>query len=243
VSNEVLDSGWDSSAGGWIDCVDRGDRNREFLLDAVMLKLTGDLNGKTVLDVGCGEGRFCRMMSARGAKTFGLDPTTELVSAAQDRHSEGTYLEGWAEDLPFEDKTFDLVTCYLVLIDIPDYRSAIREMGRVLRPGGKILVANINPFASTRSAAWYRNEEGKKLHVAVEDYYDEKHFRLKWAGVEIINYHRPLESYMSAFLDTGLILREYLEPRPTLEAVAAHPEMIDERRVPLFNVMLWQKPS
>jgi len=243
MSDDATQSGWEKSAENWIRCVDRGDRNREFLLDQAMLDLVGEAKGIKALDVGCGEGRFCRILAKRGAQITGLEPTTHLIETARERDPAGSYIQGRGEELPFEDDSFDLVIAYLVLVDIPDFRSAIKEMARVVRSGGRILVANVNPFASTRATAWYRNENGEKLHVAVEDYYEEKAIPLKWSGIEIINYHRSLEAYMSAFLGEGLILRQYLEPRPTAEAVELSPEMLDEYRVPLFHVMLWARPE
>ncbi|RYG33181.1 class I SAM-dependent methyltransferase [bacterium] len=232
---------WVRSAPAWIETMGRGEANRVHLLDSPMLRLAGDVQGLRVLDVGCGEGRFCRMLSERGASTVGLDPTLPFVEQARELHPEGEYIQGIAESLPFEDASFDLAVTYLTLIDIPDFRTAIREMARVLKPGGSLIVANLQSFVTTRPTAWYRDESGKKLHVAVEEYYEERANRCEWAGVSILNWHRPMAAYMEAFLSTGLNLRAFEEPRPTLEAVAQYPAMRDEYRVPLFYVAAWER--
>ncbi|AIE87213.1 class I SAM-dependent methyltransferase [Fimbriimonas ginsengisoli] len=236
-------SKWSTSSGAWIRAMRRGEANRERLLDPPMLELAGDVTGLDVLDVGCGEGRFCRMLAARGARTVGLDPTPEFLAEARHLDPEGSYVEGVGERLPFEEASFDLVVSYLTIIDIPDFRAAIREMARVLRPGGRLLVATVNSFASTRPRAWYQDENGEKLHVAVVDYFDEKEQLLEWSGMSIINWHRPFEAYMEAYLSAGLILEQFREPRPTLSDVDAVPSMIDEYRVPIFHVMRWRKPQ
>jgi ubiquinone/menaquinone biosynthesis C-methylase UbiE len=78
-----------------------------------------------VLDVGCGEGRFCRMLKPYGLNITGVDPTPKLIAAARARDVDGKYPEARAEELPFHDETFDLVVSYLTLIDIPDVQAAI----------------------------------------------------------------------------------------------------------------------
>lgn len=232
---------WEKSAPGWIESIDAGETNRIYLLDQPMLKLAGDVRGRDVLDIGCGEGRFCRMLRERGAQAVGIDPTTPLIDAARERDPAGTYLQATAEALPFEEARFDLAVMYLTLIDIPDFRAAIREATRVLRPGGRLLIANLQSFVTTRCPAWHRNEKGEKLHVAVEEYFTERAVRMHWGKIDIQNYHRPLQSYMTAFLDSGLSLTDFLEPRPTDEAVALRPAMRDEQIVPLFHIMCWRK--
>jgi 2-polyprenyl-3-methyl-5-hydroxy-6-metoxy-1,4-benzoquinol methylase len=238
---EVDESGWTTSAKSWIDRIDQ-DVSRTFILDRVMLVLVGEVRGLEVLDVGCGEGRFCRMLGERGAKVTGLDPTVPMIEAARSMDPRGTYVLAGAEAMPFEAKEFDRVVSYITLVDIADHRAAIREMARVLKAGGRLVVATINPFCGTRNLSrWYKDAQGQKLHVAVEDYATERSMRLKWAGNEIVNYHRPLDSYMRAFLDAGLVLRHFEEPVPTMEAVSACPEIADELVVPNFVAMVWEK--
>lgn len=235
--------GWNSSAQAWIKLVDAEDVNRTLLLDRPMLAEAGDVAGHLVLDLGCGEGRFCRMLADRGANVIGLDPTLDLLTEAKARDSRTSFCAASGECLPFTSNTFDLVVCYLVLIDIPDYAAAIAEMGRVLKPGGKLLIANLQSFATTRERAWYQDEKGQKLHVAVEEYFTERPNRLAWGGVSILNWHRPMQSYMQALISTGLVLESFIEPRPLQEDVIKHPRMEDEFKVPIFHVMRWAKPK
>lgn len=232
---------WSLSAPAWIETMRVGEANRTLLLDAPVRRACGDVAGKRVLDVGCGEGRMCRWLTTQGAHSVGLDPTPEMVAEARSQHSDGEYVEAGAERMPFPDASFDLALSYLTLIDIENYREAIREIARVLRPGGRLVIANLNSFVTTRPRAWYQNDAGEKLHVAVEDYYDERALLLEWGGVSIYNWHRPFEAYLQALLGAGMILETFEEPRPTLEAVAQQPSMLDEYKVPLFHVMSWRK--
>ncbi|HXH60117.1 MAG TPA: class I SAM-dependent methyltransferase, partial [Fimbriimonadaceae bacterium] len=192
--------------------------------------------------VGCGEGRFCRMLAERGATTTGIDPTAELINAARGRHPQGTYLLEGAEDLPFGDAAFDLVVSYVTLCDIEDYREAIAEMARVLRPGGRLLVAVHNPFVTAAPNGWRRNERGEREVFPVDHYTFESAARVSWRGIEIVNYHRPLSAYLNAFLRERLVLRQVEEPLPSVEDIAVRPDIADYLRIAYFLVMEWRKP-
>jgi SAM-dependent methyltransferase len=157
-----MDNGWDASAQAWIESQgERGDWGREHVLDPVMLERIGRGRFGTALDVGCGEGRFSRVLKAAGVSPIGIEPTAALLEAARLRDPSGDYRYGRAEALEFADASFDLVVSYITLVDIPDFRAAIREMARVLRPGGSLLIANLTGFTSAGAEqGWVRDEAG-----------------------------------------------------------------------------------
>jgi SAM-dependent methyltransferase len=237
-AKEVGLRSWDESAEAWTTLVRNQPANRVGLLDPVMLELVGRCAPETIVDVGCGEGRFCRQLSSY---TVGVDPTERLIEAAREHDLAGRYVKALGQHLPFRDASFDMAISYLVLIDIPDFRAAIMDMARVLRPGGHALVASINGFATTTEQGWVKDDAGNRLYIPIDNYNDEIEQVVEFQGVRIINYHRPLEAYMQAFLHAGFQLREFREPRPTAEALSKWPELESEERVPFFNIMLWQK--
>ena len=99
-----MNDGWNSSAGPWIAAMgERGDWGREHVLDPVMLERVSAQRFERALDVGCGEGRFCRMLQARGIPVVGIDPTEELLAAAKRRNPKSEYQIARAESLPFPD--------------------------------------------------------------------------------------------------------------------------------------------
>ena len=232
---------WNESAQPWVEFVDGTDLNRDYVLDPAMLRLAGDVQGLEVLDVGCGEGRFCRMLDERGARTTGVDPTEKLLDVARERHSGGRYLDAGAELLPFEDASFDLVISYVTLCDVADYRAAISEMARVVRPGGRILYANLGPASSTSINGWTRDDSGSALFLPLDNYTFEWGAVVGWRGISVVNYHRPLCDYIQAFLEQGLRLTAFEEPIPTPKAIAANPRLAEYLRVRFFVVMEWAK--
>jgi SAM-dependent methyltransferase len=235
-----MSNGWDLSAQAWIDSIgDRGDWGRQHVLDPVMLGRVAAGRYQHALDVGCGEGRFCRLLKSAGVSATGIDPTVRLLDLARQRDPTGDYRIGVAERLEFDSESFDLVVSYVTLVDIVDFRTVIREMVRVLKPGGCLLVANLSGFTSAcATQGWIKDEEGRRLHFPVDRYLDEFPFWLEWAGIRIENWHRPLTAYMAAFLDNDLRLRFFAEPEP----VTGDPSRRDyHRRAPFFVVMEWQR--
>lgn len=236
-----MSNGWDQSAQAWIAQMgERGDWGREHVLDRAMLRRVAGRGFQCALDVGCGEGRFCRMLKADGVWTLGIDPTHELLEQARKRDPQGDYRLGRAEQLPFATASFDLVVSYLTLIDIADFRTALREMTRVLEPGGTLLIANLTGFTSACAAhGWIMDPDGNKLHYPVDRYLDEFADWVEWCGIRIENWHRPLAAYMRTLLECGLQLVYFDEPEPGSGDAA---RQADYRRAPWFMVMEWLRP-
>ena len=108
-----MGNGWEHSADAWIEAMgDTGDWGREHVLDPLMLERVSARQCEYALDVGCGEGRFCRMLKAMGIPVVGIDPTEALLAQARKRDAGGDYRLASAEALPFPNESFDLVVSY-----------------------------------------------------------------------------------------------------------------------------------
>jgi SAM-dependent methyltransferase len=110
--------------------------------------------GESVLDVGCGTGVFLPGLAAsvgQGGRVVGLDHSAAFLEEARKRMAEASLsdrvelVEGDAHRLPFPDATFDAAHCERVLMHLDDPALAIREMQRVVRPGGRVLTAEVYP--------------------------------------------------------------------------------------------------
>lgn len=230
-------NGWASSADAWIASIGvEGDWARRTFLDAAMLERACNHRGEFV-DIGCGEGRFVRMLQERGLSGIGIDPVTKLIDEAQNRDPDGQYQTGFGENLEFEDGRFDLTISYLSLIDIEDFRTAIQEMTRVTKPGGSVLIANL--LGHFTAGNWERGRKGAGRRFEMDNYSEERATREQWQGIDILNWHRPISFYFEAFLSAGLILRHFSEPVPP---DTSDPKSDRYTRVPGFVVMEWEKP-
>jgi ubiquinone/menaquinone biosynthesis C-methylase UbiE len=128
----------------------------EDLQRRLILNFAGALPGRSVLDIGCGDGGLTRALRQGGAGTVvGCDPDRRMIDtavagdAARSTAPEGAigYLVGRAEMLPFPDCSFDIVTIITVLAFIPEPRRAVREIARVLRPGGRLVVGDLGKWS------------------------------------------------------------------------------------------------
>jgi SAM-dependent methyltransferase len=96
--------------------------------------------GSRLLDVGCGTGRVSARAASLGALVSGVDVAPSMVAAAAARVPDGSFVVGSAEALPFADGSFDAVVANFVLLHVGRQDAALREMARVLRPGGGLGV-------------------------------------------------------------------------------------------------------
>ena len=110
-------------------------------------------DGDVVLDVACGAGNATIPAAQTGAKVTGLDLTPELIEAGKAAAAEAgveiEWIEGDAEDLPFEDGSFGVVLSVMGAMFGPDHKQTAGEMARVLAPGGRMANVSWTPEGST----------------------------------------------------------------------------------------------
>lgn len=106
--------------------------------------MLGSVEGKKVLDVGAGTGRLSLGLAAAGAKITALDVSFEMLEVLKRKNAQIVTVVGDAESLPFEDGAFDIITAAFLIVHLKDPAIFFNEVYRVLKPGGKLLVTNIN---------------------------------------------------------------------------------------------------
>lgn len=96
--------------------------------------------GEKVLDIGCGACAFLRIVADRGGEPHGLDASEGLIAFARTRLPDADLRVGEMEALPWEDDIFDLVTGFNSFFFATDMVNALREAGRVAKPGAPVVV-------------------------------------------------------------------------------------------------------
>lgn len=124
-----------------------------------LLAMAGPLSGRRVLDLACGTGDIALLAAEAGAEVTGLDLTPRMVVLANGKATAGgvraRFVVGDMTALPFPDGCADVVTTGYGLRNVPDLDAALREIHRVLAPGGRLLSLDFNRPASGPVRAAY----------------------------------------------------------------------------------------
>jgi 2-polyprenyl-6-hydroxyphenyl methylase/3-demethylubiquinone-9 3-methyltransferase len=131
--------------------------------------------GLKVLDIGCGGGYSCEFLAERGAIVSGIDQSQECIIAAQSHAKTKQlaidYQYGYAESLPYGDRSFDVVVCVDVLEHVANPQQTVREIHRVLKPGGTFCFDTINrTFQSKLIMIWLLEELLREIPQGIHDW-------------------------------------------------------------------------
>ena len=223
---------WEVIADGWAEMMRTATgpgQTRTLVLDGPHLQLLGDVRSKRILDAGCGEGRFARMLAERGASVMAVDLSRRMIELAEAEEAKTAlgikYAEMNMTDLSaFANESFDAAVAYLSILDVEDYVAALAEIARVLKPGGRFVFSTVHPCFCPPDSSWEPRRPGTiplldkdKLYRKVDNYFPERAMRFRmWptAPAETVNYHRPISVYARACRDANLLIRDILEPVP-----------------------------
>ena len=186
--------------------------------------LVPDVEGKRVLDAGCGTGLYTEWLLDQGADVVGVDVSEEMLARAREmtgdraefhRASLGDPLDFAAAD------SFDGVLSALVLDYVKEWREPFAEFARVLRPGGFLVFSVPHPLDTF--------EEGVD-----SNYFEVERQTKEWA-VDVPCYRRPFGEMLNPLLEAGFGLDRVVEPQPTEAFEEARPERYEkESKNPVF---------
>jgi SAM-dependent methyltransferase len=181
------------------------------------------------VDVGCGEGRVGRELSALGHSVLGFDYSEPAVGALREIGGNlGAVAD--AARLPLKSVSIDLAIAFMSLQDMDDPCAAIEEVARVLIPGGKFCFALLHPFMSAGDFT-----EAKRSFMIESSYWEPRRheYHSSRDGIELTFWqmHRPLDLYMGALESSGLQIQAMREPRPD---ESAEQELGSARLMPVF---------
>ena len=186
--------------GSWAQTYDEPGNPIIALEQPVVWSLLAAVPPGRALDAACGTGRHARELVRLGHDVVGIDITPEMLSRARENVPEAEFREGDLRHVPAGDEEFDVVVCALALAHLPELDAGMRELARVLKPRGKLIVSVLHPFQA--HIGW---------HAPFADASGQRGFAREHP-------HSHAE-YLAAFKDAGLSVCECVEPRLELEHV------------------------
>lgn len=228
---------WNDAAESWTDFVREGkDYYRDGLNNPATFKLIGDVRGGLVLDLACGEGYNTRMLARKGAKVTGIDFSEKLVELAkleEEKEKLGIcYRVSDATDLKWlSSNHFDLVTCFMSLQDIENYKRAIYEVARVLRNRGRFVFSIPHPCFETIIVNGKR-KSATRSYLGIIKYSIQWKMKRLAKPFRTTSFHRALTDYFDALYASELFVSRLVEPRPTQKGLLKYPQLREVLVIP-----------
>ena len=248
---------WDEASKSWADFVRMGkDYFRDEMNNPAALKIVGRVKDKQLLDLSCGEGYNTRILAKKGARVVGVDFSKEMIKQARQREKRDRlgiryYVSDAADLKELESECFDVVTCFMALMDIERYEDAISQVARVLKKNGRFVFSITHPcfeYGDTVGgepiAEWKYEEgkenatEGKPGHLEIRRYFGITRCEVSWDMNRLVKpfrttaFHRTLTDYFEALHKSGFVVTRLVEPRPTSRGVSEYPSLRKHMLIP-----------
>jgi SAM-dependent methyltransferase len=226
---------WESEAENWLGWARRPGHDAYWFYAPAFFDEMVPPAGRRTLDIGCGEGRTTRDLSARGHRAVAIDSSPTLISHAARADGRSHYTVADAARLPFSADSFDVALAYNSLMDVDDMPGAVREAARVLESGGQFCASVTHPMSD---AGRFQDVKPDSRFVVDGSYFGKRRYEEKFErdGLRVTfrGWCYPLEDYLRAFESAGFLVERLREPVAAEELVASQPSYQRWRRLPLF---------
>jgi 2-polyprenyl-3-methyl-5-hydroxy-6-metoxy-1,4-benzoquinol methylase len=213
---------------------DNGDLSRQYLLNRHIFQLLGEVQNKNILDAGSGTGYLSRKLANLKAQVTAIEPSETMFAYAHSREQHEqlgiTYHQQDLSTWKPQQNQFDIVVSNMVLMDIPDWQSALDNCVTALKPQGKLIISISHPCFENPSSEY--NQNG---NIAISEYFQEYEKPLTY-GVSI---HRTLSTYVNYILQLGCTITRIIEPQ--IVDQGAPNELEKDKHIPSFLVIHGQK--
>ncbi|MDO8514002.1 MAG: class I SAM-dependent methyltransferase [bacterium] len=224
-----------------------GDTYHEKVIKPNLLRVLGDVQGKLILDVACGQGFFSRALAAKGARVTGVDIAPELIAIARQLGpADISYIAASASRMPLPDSSFNAALCVLALQNIKDLSGALAQVAHLLKKDGSFVIVLNHPcFRIPRHSEWGFDPDASVQFRRIDRYLSESSYAIqmhpgKNPDVTTLSYHRPLQLYMKELAKHGFVLaglEEWISHRVSEKGPRAGAEDRARKEFPLFLML------
>ena len=223
------------------------DTYHEKVVKPNLLRVLGDIKGKHILDVACGQGFFARALARESARVTGIDIAPQLVELAKkEGPSDISYLVASADRIPLPETSFDAAFCVLALQNIKNLSGTLAQVASLLKSGGSfVIVLNHPAFRIPRHTAWGYDSDANIQFRRTDSYLSESAHEIRMhpgsaPDVVTMSYHRPLQLYMKELAKHGFVLaglEEWISHRMSEKGPRAAAEDRARKEFPLFLML------
>ena len=231
---------------GYSKIRERKNNANELFEKPALFSLLPPLEGKTVIDLGCGYGEHCMEYIQRGAaKVVGIDISEKMlvVAKAENSHPKITYLHMAMEDLSSIEERFDVAASSLAIHYVEDYKTLVHDVRGLLNDGGLFIFSQEHPVNSCYGGGerWTKDENGTKIYSNLANYGIEGERESTWFVDNVKKYHRMFSTVINDLIDAGFVIEKLTEPVPTEELIKKYPDYYDLYHRPDFLLVKAKK--
>lgn len=237
---------WDEMACGYSRFISDEFSYVKMVEMPAIMELLGDVNGKLVLDLGCGSGEYALALARKGAKVTGLDISQKCLDLVQEKAKRDNVdvdlLCGSISDLSICKKQFDLVFSSTTMHYVKDIGAVFRQANGLLKKDGTFLLSVVHPFyTATYPLADYKNVDKYATFGLRYFSHNVRKYVPPWAKYCTVNhcicYHHTVEDYFNALAEAGFAIESLAEPKPLQVLKEKHPRRFYEMmNTPVFMI-------
>ena len=201
----------------------------------IFLDMLGDVKGKQVLDLGCGDGIFGLDLLEAGCQSYlGVEASLHMVQAAQKvfQQSFGQVVHARIEDWTYPVNYFNLAISRLALHYVANLDDTFNKVNSALKSGGRFVFYIVHPVITSCDRS--RKDGGARQDWIVDDYFATGSRQVYFMGQYVEQYHRTTEDIFKAFQDADFFIEQLRESRPKIEHFTNVALYERRRRIPLF---------
>ncbi len=197
----------------------------------ILFKMLPELNGKSVLDIGCGMGQHAKRYSDMGAASvMGIDISEKMLAYAKEHNGADNivYRRMAMEDIETIGRSFDLVTSSLVFDYVEDFAGLMRKIHNLMKEDAKFVFSMSHPIVTAWDGVYdryTRTETGERLYANLRNYCVEGKRKVDWVVNGYECYHRTVSSLINAQIGAGFVIEECREARVSDDMRKQYPSL------------------